>query len=144
VPLFFIAAIGLILFLLFLRSLSQASSHFLTEILQWSSLTILSISLVLFIVSGRIPHATALALILLLLWLNHKYTLARVPRLLSPPFTREEALDILSIDASAGRAEILEAYEKKLTQAKTSKEKSADYTTRLRHAKEKLLGTEES
>jgi hypothetical protein len=142
VPLFFIAAIGLVLFLLFLRGLSQANSHILTEILQWSSLTILGISLVLFMVSGRILHATALALLLLLLWIKHKYYLTKKPKLLASPLSRKEALKILELDELANQIQILEAYEAKLQQAKKSKKLSNAYKARLRHAKEKLLNIE--
>ncbi len=141
-PLFFIAAIGLILFLLFLRGLSQANSHVLTEILQWSSITLLSISLVLFVISGRIPHATALALVLLLLWIKHKYHISKKPKLLASPLNREEALKILELDELADQSQILEAYEAKLQQAKKLKKLSNAYRARLRHAKEKLLKIE--
>ncbi|MGL4825621.1 MAG: hypothetical protein ACRC4G_05460 [Alphaproteobacteria bacterium] len=141
-PLFFIAAIGLILFLLFLRGLSQANSHVLTEILQWSSLTLLSISLVLFVVSGRIPHATALALVLLFLWIKHKYQTSKKPKLLVSPMDREEALKILELDELADKSQILEAYEAKLQQAKKLKNRSNAHRARLRHAKEKLLKIE--
>ena len=134
-PLFLLAAIGLVLFLLFLKSLSRANSQVLIDVLRWSSLTVSGIAILLFILSGRIPHATALALGLLILWLQ--YGRHAKPKLLESPISREEAMEILGLDTLHNKAHVLEAYDKKIKMLpkKNKKEKQL----KLRHAKEKLI-----
>jgi len=136
-PFLLLSAIGLILFLLFLRSLSHANSQLVKDIFKFSSFTVLGMAVLLFILSGRIPHATILVLILLMLWLQHTYRAKRTFKLLDAPLSREEALKILGLISVHNKAEILEAYEKK-RKALPKKGKKAQ-SIKLRHAKETLL-----
>ena len=75
--LFFIAALGLLLFFLYLRRLADVSSPLLIAVLSWTSFSILGVSLLLFLLSGRILHATLLVFVVGgLIWNFHQKKVA--------------------------------------------------------------------
>ena len=80
-----IALIGLILFGFFLSALARVQGNLLVTVLQWTSLTVLGVAFVLFVVSGRIAYAAVEALIFLLMIWRHKATTSQKRRLLLPP-----------------------------------------------------------
>lgn len=117
---FFIAAIGLLLFFLFLQRLSQSNTHLLSDVLQGTSTTLLVISFILFILSGRILYATLLLSTIasfLFFYRSHWRKKSYAPPVqLAQPLTFEEACAILELDASEPFSiETIErAYQKKI------------------------------
>jgi hypothetical protein len=69
---FFIAVIALGLFYFFLSALARVSSVLLVAVLQWTSLSLLLVAFVLFILSGRLIFATLLLGTVVLMGLRYR------------------------------------------------------------------------
>lgn len=92
---FFIACIGIILTLLYIKHLTNVDAQFLNDVLRVTGLTLISMSILLFLVSGRVAHATVLLAISV--WLYLLYRKKKISGLLESPLTDEKALNLLQL-----------------------------------------------
>lgn len=145
-PIFFIAAIGLLLFFLFLQRLSQANTRVLSDVLKWTSVTLLLIAFTLFILSGRVIYATLLLIITALFFLSHrgrwKRTVQKKRLQLLHLLTYEEACAILDLKKSQPLSvkKIEKAYQKKWDALTSLKVEHLDQErARLTQAKDFLI-----
>lgn len=140
------AALGLLLFFLFLRQLSQVNTRLLSDVLKGTSATLLALAFILFILSGRVLFAALLLGLVALLLFSYRNAWRKKapPKLLQllHPLTVEEAcaaLD-LDIDQPLSLKKIEKAYQKKVKQLKDLKGYSHNQErNHLRYAKDFLI-----
>lgn len=132
----FLAAFGIVLFLLLLQKLEHAETKLLIKTIKWTFVGILVLASVYLTLVGRLLHVAAIVVLLFILlkqdvraWLRHK----RPPIPLPAPMTRARAARLLKVGAKASPEAIEKAFE-------SIEIKDSTHQDQLIQARDVLLG----
>jgi predicted membrane protein len=113
-PELFLAAFGIVLFLLLLQKLEHAETKLLIKTIKWTFVGVLILASVYLTLVGRLLHVAAIIVLLLILlkqdahaWIKRK----RTPLSLSSPMTRAKAARLLKVSTKANPEAVQKAFE---------------------------------